>query len=139
MNSRLFARIYKGYEIWKLIMGGIFAAFVFMQVGVFYAVDCVYQYAFLNKRWQATVSAQCQEVKGCNSIVFDDSSSKPSSTAPQLQLLGTHLIMKVNARNGMQAQVIEEMTRRDKQTRSRQVDFQLVTAPIGNTNPGAKS
>ena len=35
--------------------------------------------------------------------------------------------------------VIEEMTRRVKQTRSRQVDFQLVTAPIGNTNPGAKS
>lgn len=119
MNEKVFNKIYQGYEVLHKAALWIVGVVAFIQVGLFYTVDFVYQYALLNKRWQASFLAQCTQVKGCTSLGIDGSYYKPSPGSSRLQLLGTHLIVRVTARDGMQAQVLEELTKRLKESRSR--------------------
>ena len=131
MNENLFNKIYQGYEVLHKAALWTVGALAFIQIGPLYTTDFVYQYAFLNKRWQASFLAQCTQVKGCTALGFDESYYKPSPDSSRLQLLGTHLIVSVTARQGMQAQVMEELSRRLKESRSRQVYLRLQSFPVG--------
>lgn len=131
MDENLFNKIYQGYEVLHKAALWMVGALAFVQIGPFFTADFVYQYAFLNKRWQASFLAQCTQVKGCTSLGFDDSYYKPLPDSSRLQLLGTHLIVSVTAREGMQGQVLDEMSKRLKESRSRQVYLRLQSVPVG--------
>ena len=131
MNENLFNKIHQGYEVLHKVALWMVGALAFIQIGPLYTADFVYQYAFLNKRWQASLLVQCTQVKGCTALGFDESYYKPSPDSPRLQLLGTHLIVSVTARQGMQAQVMDELSRRLKESRSRQVYLRLQSFPVG--------
>ena len=87
MNENLFSEIHQGYEVLQKGALWIVGALAFIQIGPLYTADFVYQYAFLNKRWQASFLAQCTQVKGCTALVFDESYYKPSRESSRLQLL----------------------------------------------------
>lgn len=101
-----------------------------LQTGFFYFRDMSYQSAMLGTAWQTGFKEHCRTVPGCLDIKFQSSLTKPSKSASSAQLIGTHIVAQLTVVSGAQGPVLEQMEHYLGESRSRQVDLEVVSLVV---------